>query len=123
MFGAVGHPTALVRKTSQADSAGRPLRRTRRRYFSNLEFFLQAVAPAGSSYEERQLHLQFLQRLEAAGKLPPGDWPKVMEDLRRAMNDGEPAGHFLGATRSARPGPSDPSRDWTRGRRTAGVCR
>jgi hypothetical protein len=74
-----GEAEQLVAKAPPPDSPGR-------RYYSNLGFFLQAfTVPAGSSYDERALYLQFIQRLDAAGALNPGARQKIEEELRRAM--------------------------------------
>jgi hypothetical protein len=71
----------LVSETPPPDSPGR-------RYYSNLGFFLSGsmVPPLGSSYAEKALYLQFIQRLDAAGALKPGARQKVQEALRRAMD-------------------------------------
>jgi hypothetical protein len=56
----------LVDEALPPDSPGR-------RYYSNLGFFLQDfTVPAGSSYAEKELYLQFIQRLNATGALKPG---------------------------------------------------
>ena len=69
----------LVDEAPPPDSPGR-------RYYSNLGFFLQAfTVPTGSSYAEKALYLQFVQRLDAAGSLKPGTGQKVQEEIRRAM--------------------------------------
>lgn len=76
----------LVAEAPPPDSAGR-------RYYSNLGFFLQAfIVPMGSSYTEKALYLQFIQRLEAAGALKPGACKRVTEELRRAMEAQGPWG-------------------------------
>jgi hypothetical protein len=43
------------------------------------------TVPAGSSYEEKKLYLQFIQRLEKARELDPGAGKKIQEALREAM--------------------------------------
>ena len=74
----------LVQETPRETSPGR-------RFYSNLRFFLAAfIVPMGSSYEEKALYLQFIQRLDAAGALKPGAGQKVVEDLRRAMAEHRP---------------------------------
>lgn len=58
-----------------------------RSYYSNLGFFLQSfTVPMGSSYGEKALYLQFIQRLDDAGALRPGARIQIEEALRRAMN-------------------------------------
>ncbi len=74
-----GEAQSLANEAPPPDSPGR-------RYYSNLGFFLQSFAvPMGSSYAEKALYLQFIQRLDAAGALKPGTGQKVQEELRRAM--------------------------------------
>jgi hypothetical protein len=69
----------LVKEAPPPDSPGR-------RYYSNLGFFLQAFTiPKGSSYAEKALYLQFIQRLDATGALKSGVGQKVQEELRHAM--------------------------------------
>ena len=70
----------LFRETPPSGSPGR-------HYYSNLGFFLvnDFKVPFNSSYAERALYLQFIQRLVAAGAFPPGAGKKVQEALRRAM--------------------------------------
>jgi hypothetical protein len=69
----------LVDEAPPPDSPGR-------RYYSNLGFFLQAfTVPMESSYAEKALYLQFIQRLDAEGALKPGAGQRVQDELRRAM--------------------------------------
>ena len=69
----------LVAEAPPPDAPGRG-------YYSNLGFFLQAfIVPMGSSYAERALYLQFIQRLDAAGSLKPGAGQQIEEVLRLAM--------------------------------------
>ncbi|MGB7922015.1 MAG: hypothetical protein WCF57_02090 [Pyrinomonadaceae bacterium] len=69
----------LVAEAPPPDAPGR-------RYYSNLGFFLQNfTVPMGSSYAERALYLQFIQRLDADGALKPGVRQQVEEALRHAM--------------------------------------
>jgi hypothetical protein len=57
-----------------------------RRYYSNLGFFLQEfTVPSDSSYAEKALYLQFIQRLDDPGALKPGAARKIKDDLRSAM--------------------------------------
>jgi hypothetical protein len=61
----------MIRRKLSGFHAGLP-------YYSNLGFFLgDFTVPSGSSYEERELYLQFIQRLDAAGALKPGAEKKV----------------------------------------------
>jgi hypothetical protein len=61
-----------------------------RRYYSNLGFFLQAfTVPMGSSYAERALYLQFIQRLDAAGALKPEARQQIEQALRHEMKTQE----------------------------------
>lgn len=61
-----------------------------RGYYMNLGFFLQSFTiPLGSSYEEKALYLQFIQRLDARGGLKPGVGQQVEAALRRAMETQE----------------------------------
>ena len=84
----------LVAESPPPDAPGR-------RYYSNLGFLLQAfIVPDGSSYEEKALYLQFIQRLDAAGSLKPGAGQKVAEELRRAMR--APGPWYRGAERNGR---------------------
>jgi hypothetical protein len=69
----------LVTQSPPPDSPGR-------RYYSNLDFFLQDFTfPGGSSAAERSLYLQFVQRLDTAGALKPGAAQEVGERLRRTI--------------------------------------
>lgn len=69
----------LVAEAPPPDTPGR-------RYYSNLGFFLQAfTVPMGSSHAERGLYLQFIQRLDAAGKLKPGARQQIEDALRHAI--------------------------------------
>ncbi len=71
----------LIREAPPPDSPGR-------RYYSNLAFFLdEFTIPAGSSREEMELYLRFIQRLEAANALNPGAAQQVQEKLRRAIEE------------------------------------
>ena len=70
----------LVGETPPPDSPGRA-------YYSNLSFFLQNfTVPAGSSYEERELYLRFIQRLDAADALKSGAAQQIQDNLRRSMD-------------------------------------
>lgn len=74
----------LAAETPPPDSLGR-------RYYSNLVFFLQAfIIPTGSNYAEKTLYLQFIQRLDAAGALKQGAGQRVVEELRRAIEERGP---------------------------------
>lgn len=69
----------LVAEAPPPDAPGR-------RYYSNLGFFLQGfMPPMGSSYGEKGLYLQFIQRLDAARALKPGAREQVEKQLRDAM--------------------------------------
>lgn len=69
-----------------AGSARSRCSRTVRHFWPSLGFFLQSFAvPAGSSREERELYLRFIERLDDSGALKPGAGQKIREDLRRAM--------------------------------------
>jgi hypothetical protein len=69
----------LVNESPSQDAPGR-------RYFSNLGFFLGAFSiPTGSSYAEKALYLQFIQRLNATGQLKPAGGKKVEAELQKAM--------------------------------------
>src|SRR4051812_9805806 len=55
----------LMNEAPPADAPGR-------QYHVNLGFFLGAfTVPAGTSYAEKDLYLQFVRRLNAAGELKP----------------------------------------------------
>jgi hypothetical protein len=59
-----------------------------RGFYSNLGFFLMTfIPPLGSSYKEKSLYLELIQRIHAftPGILKAGVREKVEEDLRRAM--------------------------------------
>lgn len=72
---------ALIEQMPRPDSPGR-------RYYTSLDFFVKTFnVPGGSSYEERLLYLQFIQRLVAAGKLNPEVGQEVEAKLRRAMGE------------------------------------
>jgi hypothetical protein len=69
----------LMAEAPRPDAPGRS-------YYSHLGFFLQAfTVPMGSSYAERTLYLQFIQRLDAAGALKPGAGQQIEQALRHAM--------------------------------------
>jgi hypothetical protein len=69
----------LMNEAPPADAPGR-------RYHQNLGFFLGAfTVPVATSYEEKDLYLQFVQRLNAANELRPNGGKKVVEALQRAM--------------------------------------
>jgi hypothetical protein len=62
-----------------------------RQYYSNLGNFLHTFsAPAGSSYAEKELYLQLIQRIDASGRLKAGTREKIEADLRRAMEQQGP---------------------------------
>lgn len=60
-----------------------------RKYYSNLGTFLTdfSVVPAGTSYEEKALYLQLIQRLDAMGDLKSGSAEMIIEKLKKAMDD------------------------------------
>jgi hypothetical protein len=61
------------------------------RYYANLSTFLQVFGvPAGASHAEKELYLQFVWRLDAAGTLTPGLGTIIEGDLRREMEAQEP---------------------------------
>ena len=69
----------LVASAPLPDSPGR-------RYYSNLNFFLQSFGvPMGSSRAERSMYLQFICRLDAAGALNPGAAEPIIEELQRSI--------------------------------------
>lgn len=69
----------LISNAPQRDSPGRG-------HYMNLGIFLQDfTVPLGSSYTEKSLYLQFVQRLGASGSLKIEVQQKVEADLRRAM--------------------------------------
>jgi hypothetical protein len=71
---------ALVDESPPPDAPGR-------RYYSNLEFFLQAfIPPANSSHDEKFLYIQLIQRMDDRGELKLGVRDKVERDLRKAMD-------------------------------------
>lgn len=77
----LGEARSLIAEKPRLDSLDRL-------YYTNLELFLMSnfkMVPDGSIYAEKQLYLQFIQRLDAAGALPPGDGQMVQEKLRCAM--------------------------------------
>jgi hypothetical protein len=72
---------SLVSEAPPRDSLGRG-------YYTRLDFFLgDFTVPHGSSYQEKELYLQFIRRLDAKGRLPPGKGKQVQEPLRRAMTN------------------------------------
>ena len=67
-------------------SQGPPPDAPGREYYSNLSVFLQShTIPGGSSYGEKALYLQFIQRFVDAGKLQPGEGEIVVNALKQAM--------------------------------------
>jgi hypothetical protein len=57
-----------------------------RKYHANLGFFMGAfTVPVRTTYTEKALYLQFIQRLNAAGALKPAGGRKIEDALRRAM--------------------------------------
>lgn len=71
----------LVEQAPPTDMPGR-------RFYSNLGFFLgNFLPPAGSSYDEKALYLQLLQRIDAEGLLKPGARQQADEALRKAMSE------------------------------------
>ncbi len=71
----------LVTEAPPPDSPGRG-------HYTNLGFFLgKFTVPMGSSYAEKMLYLQFIQRLDNARKLNPGTRQKIEEELLRAMKE------------------------------------
>ncbi len=55
-------------------------------YYSNLGYFLRAfIAPAGSTYEEKGLYLDFIRRLDATHQLRPGSGKMIEKALLRAI--------------------------------------
>lgn len=69
----------LVARGPRPDAPGR-------RYYSNLGFLLEGfTVPAGSNQTERELYIQFIQRLEAAGALKPGAAPGIVATLRSSL--------------------------------------
>jgi hypothetical protein len=57
-----------------------------RRFYSNFGFFLHAfTVPFGSSYEEKEMYIQFIKRLDETKILKAGSAKKIEEDLRKAM--------------------------------------
>jgi hypothetical protein len=57
-----------------------------RRYYSNLGFFLGMFSiPDGSNADEKLHYLRLVQRIDAAGGLKPGAGQKVVESLRRGI--------------------------------------
>lgn len=69
----------LVANSPRPDSPGR-------RYYSNLDFFLQAfTVPNDSSYAEKEQYLSFVKKLDAAGELKAGALQPIEEALRHAM--------------------------------------
>jgi hypothetical protein len=74
----------LLARAPPPDSPGR-------RYYSNLATFLQVFGvPAGASHAEKELYLQFVWRLDAAGTLTPGLGTIIQDDLRREMETKKP---------------------------------
>ena len=68
----------LVAQTPPPDAPGRS--------YSNLAFFLQCFGvPGGSTYAEKALYLQLINRLDATGVLKAGACQKVEEDLRQSL--------------------------------------
>jgi hypothetical protein len=58
-----------------------------RRYYANLGTFLQLFqVPVRSSHAEKELYLEFIERLDAAGQLKPGVREQLEGALRRAMS-------------------------------------
>ena len=77
--------TSFAEAQSLADEAP-PSTSPGRQYYSNLGFFLMSsIVTSGSSFAEKELYLQFIKRLHAAGALKPRIGEKIMEDLRGAM--------------------------------------
>ena len=69
----------LVARGPRPDAPGR-------QYYSNLGFFLAAfTVPAGSNQTERELYIQFIQRLEATGALKPSVAPGILLTLRSSL--------------------------------------
>lgn len=57
-----------------------------RRYYANLGTFLQHFqVPVRSTHAEKELYLQLVHRLDAAGQLRPGVGKDLEDALRRAM--------------------------------------
>ena len=74
----------LVYEAPAPDSPGRS-------YYSNFGFFLQAFTPpAGGSLAEYGYYLQFVRRLDAAGKLKKGALAKIEADFTQAMKEKNP---------------------------------
>ena len=56
------------------------------KYYSNFgKFLMDFTAPNSASLDEYSLYLAFIQKMDAAGELPPGARKKIEKDLRRAM--------------------------------------
>jgi hypothetical protein len=59
-----------------------------RKYYSNLGFFLgQFTVPAGSSYSERRLYIELIERFESSGNLELGAAQRVITELRASMEN------------------------------------
>jgi len=69
----------LLTEAPPPDSPGR-------KYYSNLGFFLQGFTPpGGSSYAEKALYVQLIQRMDKLGELKPGARETIEQALRHAM--------------------------------------
>ena len=56
------------------------------KHYSNFGKFLMAFSPPNSAIlNEYSLYLAFIQKMDAAGELPPGARKKIEKDLRGAM--------------------------------------
>jgi hypothetical protein len=71
----------LVAHAPPVDTPGRP-------FYSNLGFFPPAFTPPlGATAHEKTIYITLIQRMDAKGELKPGEAPRIIAALEKAISE------------------------------------